>query len=152
MSYSQIPWLAICGGLTGVGLVLSWLAWRRRGAAAGLRGTAWSLLPLAAYLTGAVGMLWRIGTAITGFAASFVFSPLAWSGVAVTGLAAILFVVSGMLRSRRRRKPPAAAQSQPPGREVAQGKQPPGKSAGKTGPADEDFGDIADILRRHGIK
>ncbi|MFC7745191.1 hypothetical protein ACFQXA_36345 [Nocardiopsis composta] len=30
--------------ITIVGLLISWLVWRRRGAAAGLRGVAWSLV------------------------------------------------------------------------------------------------------------
>jgi hypothetical protein len=47
-TYNQIAWLPLAGGLTVLGLIGSWLAWRRRGVAAGLRGVAWSLLPLAA--------------------------------------------------------------------------------------------------------
>ena len=70
MSYNELPWLPLCGGLTLLGLIASWVVWRRRGAAAGLRGVAWSLLPLAAYLTKAVRMLWQIGSAIGSFASS----------------------------------------------------------------------------------
>ena len=64
MTYSQIAWLPLAGGLTLLGLIGSWFAWRRRGARAGLRGVAWSLLPLALYLIGAIQLLWRFGTAI----------------------------------------------------------------------------------------
>ncbi|MGE5133753.1 MAG: cellulose synthase [Gemmatimonadota bacterium] len=155
--YSQIPWIAICGGVTAAGLVLSWLTARRRGVAAGLRGAAWSLLPLAAALTGAIRMIWRMGVAIGSFAAAFVFSPLVWAGLAVTGLALVLFVVSGGLRSRRARKAaagkPASAlgAGQPAGKALEPGK--PGRPAGKAGaPADDDLADVADILRKHGIK
>lgn len=160
--YSQFFWLPLCGGLTAAGLVLSWLTARRRGVAAGLRGAAWSLLPLAAYLTGAIRMLWRIGTAIGAFATSFVFNPLVWSGVVVTGLAAVLFVVSGAMRGRRARKQapaePGAVTGQQPGRALSQGKQSQpaargkGKGKGKGATPDEDFGEVADILRKHGIK
>jgi hypothetical protein len=100
-TYSQIAWFPLAGGLTLLGLILSWLAWRRRGAAAGLRGVAWSLLPLAAYLTGAIKMLWQMGTAIGDFASSFVFSPRVWAGVIVAGAAGVLFAVSGGLRRGR---------------------------------------------------
>ena len=48
-TYSQIAWLPLTAGLTLVGLIISFFVWRRRGAAAGLRGVAWSLLPLAAF-------------------------------------------------------------------------------------------------------
>ena len=100
-TYDKIAWLPLCGGLTGLGLVLSYLVMRRRGLGAGLRWAAWSLLPLAAYLTGSIEMFWKMGVAIGDFAKGFVFSAQVWSGIAVAGLAAVLFVVSGPLRRRR---------------------------------------------------
>jgi hypothetical protein len=103
-TYDKIWWLPICGGLTGLGLVLSYLMARRRGLGSGLRGAAWSLLPIAAYLTGSIEMFWKIGVAIGDFAKGFVFSPKVWSGIAVTGLAVVLFVASGPLRRRRQVK------------------------------------------------
>jgi hypothetical protein len=157
MAYSMTAAL-VCAGLTAAGLVLSWLAGRRRGLPTGLRGAAWSLLPLAAYLTGTVPMFWRIGTAIGSFAVSFVFSPLVWSGLIVTGLAVVLFVVSGTMRARRRSRArragpavgpatgPATGPAGQPGRRAVQGK-PARPAAG-----DDDFGEIAGILRKHGIK
>ena len=102
-TYDQIVSLPLCAGLTGLGLVLSYLVMRRRGLGSGLRGAAWSLLPLAAYLTGSVKMFWKIGVAIADFAKGFVFSAEVWSGVAVAGLAALLFVVSRPLRRRGKR-------------------------------------------------
>jgi membrane protein implicated in regulation of membrane protease activity len=100
-TYDQIAWLPLCGGLTGLGLVLSYFVMRRRGLGAGLRWAAWSLLPLAAYLTGSIKMFWKIGVAIADFAKGFVFSTEKWAGIAVAGLAVLLFVVSGPLRRRR---------------------------------------------------
>lgn len=172
MSYDQIAWLPLCAGVTGVGLVLSFLLMRRRGAAAGLRAAAWSLLPVAAFLTGALPTVWRIGTAITGFFAGLVFNPVVWAGVAVTGLSALLFLVSGFLRGRRLRAaaspqaspasvtaasggrdrpvaPAATAVTQPlPKRasESASVSRPTAKPA-----ADDDFSDVEDILKRRGI-
>jgi hypothetical protein len=99
-NYDKIAWLPLAGGLTGLGLVLSYLVMRRRGLGSGLRGAAFSLLPLAAYLTGAIKMLWKMGVAIGDFATGFVFSTRVWSGIAVTALAVVLFVVSGPLRRR----------------------------------------------------
>jgi hypothetical protein len=100
-TYDQIVSLPLCAGLTGLGLVLSYFVMRRRGLGAGLRGAAWSLLPLAAYLTGSVKMFWMIGVAIADFAKGFVFSTEVWAGIAVAALAAVLFVVSGPLRRRQ---------------------------------------------------
>jgi hypothetical protein len=66
-----------------------------------MMGTAWSLLPVAAYMTGATEMLWKVGAAIGQFGTGFVFSPLKWAGIGVTGLAIALFLAAGG-RSRRR--------------------------------------------------
>jgi hypothetical protein len=168
-TYDKIAWLPLCGGLTGVGLVLSYLAMRRRGIGSGLRGAAWSLLPVAAYLTGAIEMFWKMGVAIGDFATGFVFSPKVWSGIAVAGFSALLFVVSGPLRRRRVKRggqtkatEPAAApagtlSAAPAGSQLTTrtdtGTTPvPVKARkGKGTDDDDDLGDVADILRRHGI-
>ena len=100
-TYDKIAWLPLCGGLTGIGLVLSYLAMRRRGLGVGLRWAAGSLLPMAAYLTGSIEMFWKMGVAIGDFAKGFVFSPRVWWGMALAGLAVALFVASGPLRRRR---------------------------------------------------
>jgi hypothetical protein len=178
--YDKIAWLPLCGGLSGLGLVLSYLAMRRRGVAAGLRGAAWSLLPLAAYLTGAIEMFWKIGVAIGDFATGFVFSTKVWSGIALAGVAVFLFFVSGGLRRRRsvkRKKETPAAQagaqagSLPAGgsrqapasatsavtrvpavtREPAQTPVKARRGKSTAPDDDDDLGDVADILRRHGI-
>ena len=151
LTYNQIAWLPLCGGLTALGLVLTWFAFRRRGLRAGLRGVAWSLLPLAAYLTGAIEMLWKMGTAIGDFATSFVFSPEKWVGVAVTGVALVAFVVSGMMRGRGAKDVgpkdgPAGAAEPKKGKAVA------ARSASRPAVADDDdFSDIEQILRKRGI-
>ncbi len=165
-TYDKIAWLPLCGGLTGLGLVLSYIAMRRRGLGAGLRGAAWSLLPLAAYLTGAIEMFWKMGAAIGDFAKGFVFSAQVWSGIAVAGVAAVLFVVSGPLRRRRVKQgqdqQAVGAKAAAPGRELAPRTAPVATTAPAGTPVkarkgknaaddDDDLGDVEDILRRHGI-
>ena len=168
-TYDKIAWLPLCGGLTGLGLVLSYLAMRRRGIGSGLRGAAWSLLPLAAYLTGATEMFWRMGAAIGDFAKGFVFSVQVWSGLAVTGLAVVLFIASGPLRRRgvkrgkdqqavgpdgtAARRPAVTGAGQLATRPPAVGATAPVKARkGKNADDDDDdLGDVQDILRRHGI-
>src|SRR5271169_1242778 len=168
-TYDKIAWLPLCGGLTGIGLVLSYLAMRRRGIGVGLRWAAWSLLPLAAYLTGSTEMFWKMGVAVGDFAKGFVFSPRVWSGIAVAGLAVVLFMVSGPLR-RQRVKPgqdkrAAESGSSAPGAVTASPRTAGGQLAtrpasppatapakarkGKNADDDDDLGDVADILRRH---
>jgi hypothetical protein len=101
MGYNSIAWLPLTAGLTAIGVILSYFAWRRRGMRAGLYGVAWSLLPIAAYLTGSIEMFWKIASAIGNFATGFVFSPERWAGVGVAALAAALFLTTS---GRRRRK------------------------------------------------
>jgi hypothetical protein len=159
MSYDQIQWLPLTAGLTLIGLIVSFFVWRRRGAAAGLRGVAWSLLPVAAYLIGAIQLLWRFGTAIASFASSFVFSPRVWAGIIVVIVSLVLFVVSGRLRSRARRRSGgrAAPKAAGAGTGTAATAGQPGKAvtAPKRQPAvvdDDVLGDAAEVLRRHGIR
>ncbi|MDH2430692.1 cellulose synthase [Sphaerisporangium sp. TRM90804] len=161
MSYEQIAWLPLCAGVTAAGLVLSFIVLRRRGAGAGLRGAAWSLIPLAAYLTGALPALWQAGTAVAGFVAGLVFSPMVWAGVAVAGLSVLLFMVSGLLRRRGRRAAPAERPARAPqpaapaagagaGAPTQPNRRPlPPKQAAPA--ADDDLSDIEEILKRRGI-
>jgi hypothetical protein len=101
MSYDSIAWLPLAAGLTILGLVLSYLTYRRRGLRPALMGISLSLLPIAAYLTGAIEMLWKVGAAIGQFGTGFVFSPMKWAGIGLTGLAIALFLAAGG-RERRR--------------------------------------------------
>jgi len=152
----------ICGGLTAAGLVLSYFRWRRSGARSGVRLAAFSLLPLAAYLTGTVTLITRISSAVARFAGSFVFSPERWSGVVLAGFAAVLLLASGGIpRPGRRggRKARAVRADAPAARTAAAGgRAQVGAGSGKTakqaksGAADDDLGEVAEILRRRGIK
>jgi hypothetical protein len=99
--YSSVFWFALCASLTALGLVLTVLIGRKRSTRSMLHGAAWSLIPIAAYMTGSTLMLWRIGEAIGTFGSSFVFSTLRWAGIGVAGLIAVLFLASG---GRARRK------------------------------------------------
>jgi hypothetical protein len=141
---------AISLGVTVVGLVGSWGVYRRRGAASGMRGAAWSLVPMGAYLTGT-----------TKFLADLALSPSKWAGVIVVGLAVVLYMVSGvMLRrgtgqggagsgggERKAKESPKAAKG--PARRPAKGAVEQGKpDASGLG---DDLGDIQDILKRRGI-
>ena len=157
-TYNQIAWFPLCAGLTGLGLVLSWFVFRRRGLRAALRGVAWSLLPLAAYLTGAIEMIWKMGVAIGDFASSFVFSPEKWAGIAVTGLAIVIFVVSGMLRGRgdkpaKEAKKAAKGRDGQPGAPAAKQSQAIAARSSRAPAAtdDDDFSEIEQILRNRGI-
>lgn len=153
-------WLSfVSGGFAGpvfvaatvVGLVLSALAWRRKGARSGIRGIAWSLLPAAAWLTHALGLVGRIVSAIVVFAGAFVFSPKSWLGVILVGVSAVLFLVSGgipLVRWRKRRKGEVGGGS---GHGDAPVPAPKARGRAAIAPPDDDLADVRDILKKHGI-
>jgi hypothetical protein len=161
------PWLRfvtggfagpVCLAVTIVGIVLSVLVWRKRGARSGIRGIAWSLLPLAAYLTHALGLIGRIVSAIVQFAASFVFSPETWLGVILVGVVVVLFLVSGGLPvarqfKRRAAKERADRSQSDRGGPVGNGqaKVPAVRKRAEVTADDDDLSDVHDILKRHGI-
>ena len=137
--FEDATWLVPCAGLSALGFIGAWVLWRRRGARAGLRLAALSLLPLAAWLTGTVRLAWDLGTAVGRWAGGLVLSPRVWAGIALAGLAVVLFLVSGLLR---RRAP--AAQAGTPRRAVT------ARPAATT--ADDDLSEAEEILRRRGIE
>jgi hypothetical protein len=127
MSYSSIAWLPLAAGLTVLGLILSYAVWRRSGTRPALRVVAVSLLPIAAYLTGAIEMFWKIGVAIGQFGTGFAFSTTKWVGIGVTGLAIALFLAAGGRQARRaareRRKAARAGQDGDAGVAAADGRR-----------------------------
>jgi hypothetical protein len=148
MGFDDIAWLPLCAGLTVIGVILAWTVTRRRGSAAGMRVLAWALLPMAAYLTGAVAVVWGVGSAIVQWVTGFAFSPTRWAGVVVAIVAVLLFFISGALRSRaitRGRKARSDELSSPaslPGRKTP--------ARAKTS-SDDEFSEVEEILKRRGI-
>jgi hypothetical protein len=160
--FNDLTLLPFCVGLTLLGLIGSWTAWRRRGAAAGVRGVAWSLLPVSLYLTGLLELVWDVIRSAVSWVTHLIFSPSVWAGVALFGVSVVLYVVSGVARGRggnstktekTQRKP-----ASPAGELTATGPAPasanPAKAAkprkGKQQESSE-FDEIEDILKRHGI-
>jgi hypothetical protein len=150
-------WQALGLLLTVLGLLLSIVLWRRRGPAAGIRGAAWSLLPLAAGLTGTLRLLWQIGDSILSWAVRLVFSPVVWLGIATFAVSIMLFAVSAAMRARGvgGRREAGRAVEGGADRGVRGGKDslPGTASRRRAEPAvqDKDMDDIEAILRKHGI-
>ncbi len=95
-------WAALTLSLTVLGGIWTWFSFRRHGAASGLRGAR--LHPAAARGVpdpDPADVHPRSSTPITSWAAHLVFNPVVWLGVVLGGLGVVLFVVSGMLRSRQ---------------------------------------------------
>jgi hypothetical protein len=156
-------WQALGLILTLLGLGLSAVVWVRRGPARGLRGIAWSLLPLAAGLTGLLRLGWEVTDSVLEWAARLVFSPVVWLGLVVAAVSLVLFVVSGWLLRRngsgpgspaeveRLRGPALTGAGRPAASSTGKGVGST-SAAGTTSSAGDDMADIEEILRKHGIQ
>jgi hypothetical protein len=136
-------WAALTLSLTVLGGIWTWLSFRRRGVASGLRALAFTLLPLAAYLTKTLRMFTRIAQAIGDWAVSLAWNPMVWAGVALAGVSVVLFVVSGALRSRQVGKADGS------GRSLRAGRTPDAGPRAVAG--DDDLAEIEALLRKRGI-
>jgi hypothetical protein len=136
----DVTWYALGLTLTTVGLLLSYRTYRKKGVAAGVRGVAWSILPLALALTGTLELTGDIANEVGQWAVHLVFSPIVWLGIVLAGVSAVLFGVSAVLRGGR-------------GDDEPKEKSLPAKSSRKpAAPVDDDMADIEAILRKHGIQ
>ena len=165
-TFGALSWLPFTLGLTGACLLVTWLAWRRWGLAAGVRGLALSLLPMAAYLTGLLQLVWRIGDAAAEWALQLAFSPAVWIGVALLGLSAVLYAVSARLRARApagrspspgavtstRAKPPVKVSTKATSKPTSTASASVATSQQTPAAGDEDFAEIEELLRRRGIR
>ncbi|MEU4394404.1 hypothetical protein [Kribbella sp. NPDC023855] len=173
--FNDLTLLPFCVGLTLLGLIGSWAAWRRRGLASGARGVAWSLLPVSLYLTGLLEVLWDVVKSVSNWVTNLIFSPSVWAGVALFGVSVVLYVVSGVAKGRRGSTEKAstgkASKPQPATRPAADAigeltasgpapadagkpaKTPKAAKAPKAAKGQEssEFDEIEDILKRHGI-
>jgi hypothetical protein len=161
--FNDLTLLPFCVGLTLLGLIGSWAAWRRRGVAAGTRGVAWSLLPVSLYLTGLLELVWDVVRSAVSWVTHLIFSPTVWAGVALFGVSVVLYVVSGVARGRGGNQKAEKAQKKPAspaGELTTTGPEPasaitakaakPSKGKAKQQESSE-FDEIEDILKRHGI-
>ncbi|MBC2935096.1 cellulose synthase [Nocardioides sp. zg-1228] len=147
-------WAALTAALTVAGAIWTWIAFRRRGAANGLRAMGFTLLPAAAWLTGTLEMVVDIAGSVTDWATSLVFDVRTWAGVGLAGLALVLWVVSGFIRDRQLAR--AQAGDAAPGRTGRRGSLPEASST-RTGPTskpavDDEMADIEALLRKRGIE
>jgi hypothetical protein len=142
-------WQALGLLLTVLGLLISFVVWKRRGPVAGLRGVAWSLLPAAAGLTGTLKLLWQIGENIVSWSVHLVFSPVVWLGVAMAGVSLMLFALTAAMKARGVGASGGSEKAeQLPGKRSTAPAKRPGRPAVST---DDDMVDIEAILRKHGI-
>ncbi|PWV54959.1 MULTISPECIES: cellulose synthase [Nocardiopsis] len=156
--------MGLGAALTAVGFVISYFVWRRKGAAYGLRGVAWSLLPVIAGLLLLMDVVLQFVLGVLGILLTMAFKLQSWVGLGLAVLMVVLYVVSGFMKSKgigvkpgarpedraRARTEggdaPAAGAAPPPAGQVGAPKQ------AKAPAADDDFDDIEALLRKRGIE
>lgn len=138
-------WAALTLSLTVLGAIWTWLSFRRRGLASGLRALDFTLLPVAAYLTKTLRLFTRIVDAIGDWALNLAWNPTVWAGIVVAGLSGVLFVVSGAMRARQLGGPRKKRDDAP--REVAA----PERAGGSAPVVDDEMAEIEALLRKRGI-
>lgn len=153
--------VTVCAALSAAGLAVSFLTAYRRRFVAATRLAAVSLLPIGLAMAGLIGLGGKIAQAISSWAADLVLKPSVWGGFAVLAVAVVLYLVAGFAQSRSGGKQtgraeakqsgqapqPAAPEAPAPAPAVGSGrKQAPAKQSGS-----EDFSDIEEILKKHGI-
>jgi hypothetical protein len=146
-------WAALTAALTVAGAIWTWIAFRRRGAANGLRALGFTLLPAAAWLTGTLEMVVEIAGSVTDWATGLVFNIFTWAGVGLAGLAVVLWVVSGFIRDRQLARGRASGSA--PATDAPKTRELPPTSASRTAggsPIDDDMADIEAMLKKRGIE
>jgi hypothetical protein len=147
MTYDSAAWGALAFALSVLLGVVTFFRWRRSGLVAGARGAAWTILPVAAWLTGVLELGFDVADSVGRWAVHLVFSPVVWLGVVLAGVSAVLFGVSAVLGNRGHRA--VAGSGTPP---PALDPRSAGRRRGSDAVAgDDDLGDIEAILRKHGI-
>jgi hypothetical protein len=146
MSYDSAAWGALAFALSTLLGVVTFFRWRARGLASGLRGAGWTILPVAAWLTGVLELAFDIADSVGHWALHLVFSPVVWLGIVLAGVSAVLFGASAVLRNRGVEQVRGDGEVPPPPLERRKAR---GKGSAAIG--DDDLDDIEAILRKHGI-
>lgn len=147
----EATWAALAATLTLLGLVWTYVSYRRRGLTAATRALGFTMLPVAAWLTGTLEMFTEIGGSVADWATGLVFNPITWAGIGTGGLGIVLIVISGYLRDRQLARAQGAVGADPtPKRQL-----PTASSTreSRSGPVvDDELADIEAILKRRGIQ
>jgi predicted membrane protein len=149
MTYDSTAWGALAFALSILLGVVTFYRWRSRGLAARLRGAAWTILPVAAWLTGVLELAFEIGDSVGTWALHLVFSPVVWLGIVLAGVSVVLFGASAFVRSRA--VGGVSGDGAPPPAVGRAGRRTEKPAKGNAAIGDDDLGDIEAILRKHGI-
>lgn len=138
MTYDSATWGAFACTLSVLAGLLTWRAYLKHGVAALVRGAGWTLLPIAAWMTGTLRLLAEVLGDVGHWATRLVFSPVVWIGIVLAGVAVMLIGVGGLLGGR------ADTSTKPLGNDG-------GRRLPRAASPDDEFSEIEEILRRRGI-
>ncbi|QGF24877.1 hypothetical protein [Raineyella fluvialis] len=163
-----------------IGLVFALVSWRAGyGAGRVLEGFGLVALSAGLFLSGLMQLAYDLVSALISWGLALVWTPLVASGISALGLAIVLWLIAGALNRRgigvRTKEDKRARREERRARRSGQGqvtprtgagqvtkpndpaatrttaaKQPAAKGSGTAGSGDE-FDEIDDILRKHGI-
>lgn len=140
-----MSWGALALALTTLGGIYTWWALRHKGFAAAVRAAGFTLLPLAAWMTGLLEVFGEVTDAFAHWFTRLVFSPLVWLGVIVFFVAFVLIGASNFV-SRRGKPEPKAAK-----KERAQTPKAVGPTTKSDPLIDDEMAEIQAILKKRGI-
>jgi hypothetical protein len=150
---NDVSWGALALALTALGGIYTWWALRHRGFAAAVRAAGFTLLPLAAWMTGLLQVFSKVTDAFGHFFLHLVFSPVVWLGMVVFVVAFVLIGASNAV-SRRSGPAPAANKSKKAKKPKKQGADQAQALApvSKHDPLiDDEMAEIQAILKKRGI-
>ena len=138
-----MSWGALALALSVLGGIYTWWALRHRGVTAAVRAFGFTLLPLAAWMTGLLSVAGDVVDTFSNWFVHLVFSPVVWLGMIVFVIA---FVLIGGANAVSRRVDPKPAKTR--------GRSKP-KSVQATTSSDplidDDLAEIQAILKKRGI-
>ncbi|MFI9646905.1 hypothetical protein ACIHAA_11495 [Streptomyces sp. NPDC052040] len=137
----------VCTAVSVAGLGVAVVTAYRKRFLAAARIAAYALVPVGLVMTGVIGWV-----------AHSVFSPVAWAGFGVLGVACLLFLGTraverrgGGQEERRVRRGARREAVAPTSADPALGKGARPASGSRKGNASEDYSDIEAILKKHGL-
>ena len=149
MSYDSAAWGALAFALSILLGVVTFFRWRSQGLVVALRWAGWTILPVAAWLTGVLELAFEVAESVGDWAVDLVFKPSVWLGIVLAGVAGVLLGASTLLRNRGLGTRQGV--SGPASVEAPKLKKAPRRGRADAAIGDDDLGDIEAILRKHGI-
>lgn len=154
--------LPVCISLAALGAVAALVLWLRGRRGRAVQAFGFAALPVGLYLTGLLGLVFDAASALGRWAAQLVFNPVVWAGVALLGVAVVLWVVGGMVARRTPGRRPRKQDAAEPDRgrrrsapAVGKGTSAPAAPDGRAragSSTDSEFDEIEELLRRRGIE